>query len=102
MCVCTIQNVGIDLLPQATWYGERRNRQQPCPPNLTDDGHCRQDHIHSHMSVDQPVNDIVDRSANEYIVSTVVQDDEHTVCPSSPSPSNSRFFENKELKMGDE
>jgi len=36
------------------------------------------------MHLDQPVNMIVDRSANEYIVSAVVQDDEHRVCPSSP------------------
>ena len=34
--------------------------------------------------IDQPVNMIVDRSANEYIVSAVVQDDGYTVCPSSP------------------
>jgi hypothetical protein len=36
------------------------------------------------VRVDQPVNGIVDRLANEYIVSSVVQDDGHTVCPSSP------------------
>ena len=38
------------------------------------------------MGVNQPVNGIGDRSANEYIVSAAVQDDGYTLCPPSSLP----------------